>query len=60
MGFFFWLIQKIKCLFTKELLMTIEETTIEATTYTLISVKPPTQEDPMECLESFVEVTLTV
>ena len=60
MGFFFWLIQKIKGLFTKELLTTIEETTIEATTYTLISVKPPIQEDPMECLENLVDVSLTV
>ena len=63
MRFFVWLFQKIKGLFTSEVLDTVEKTTIQATTFTLIELKQPpnTQEvDHMECLENFTEVTLTV
>ena len=63
MRFFVWLFQKIKGIFTSEVLETVEKATIQATTFTLIEFKkpPPQQEvDPMECLENFTEVSLTV
>ena len=60
MRFFVWLFQKIKGLFTNEVLTTVEKATIEATTFTLIDLKPASAADPMECLENFTEVSLTV
>jgi hypothetical protein len=63
MRFFVWLFQKIKGLFTSEVLDTVEKTTIQATTFTLIELKPSPEKaevDHMECLENFTEVTLTV
>ena len=64
MRFFVWLFQKIKGIFTSEVLETVEKATIQATTFTLIEIKAPAQQqkevDPMECLENFTEVTLTV
>lgn len=62
MRFFVWLFQKIKGLFTSEVLETVEKASIQATTFTLIDLKQPSsqQVDPMECLENFTEVSLTV
>ena len=65
MRFLLWLIQTIKGLFTRELIRTVEDATIEATTFTCNSnLKPPSAKedvgDPMECLENFTEVSLTV
>jgi hypothetical protein len=66
MRFFVWLFQIIKGIFTSEVLETVEKATIEATTFTLIELKPSPQGaqqkevDPMECLENFTEITLTV
>lgn len=57
MRFFIWLLQTIKGLFTKP---TPEP---QPTTFTLIDIKPALpqqQDDPMECLENFTEVSLTV
>jgi hypothetical protein len=64
MRFFVWLIQTIKSLFTREIMITVEKATVEVTTFTFNSdLKTPSAKeevDPMECLENFTEVSLTV
>ncbi len=54
MRLFIWLWDTIRNLFVKKHVST------PTPPPTLVELKPSQQDDPMECLEGFIDVTLTV